>query len=75
MSKKDADQLVKDLRAYFKAEDLDYTVEKRGGHWHVLTAEGKSVANFGSTPGDSRFRQNAITQLRRRGIVPPGWRS
>lgn len=74
MSQKDADQLVQDLRAHFKETGSSYTVEKRGNHWHVVTVKGASLVNFGSTPSDYRFRQNAITQLRRRGVVPPGWR-
>lgn len=74
MSKKDADQLVKDLRRYFKTEGLDYTIEKRGGHWHVLSENGKSVASFGGTPGNDRFRRNTIATLRQRGILPPDWR-
>ncbi len=71
MSKRDADQLVKDLRRYFAAHGLDYTVDKaQGGHWFVFNPEGKRIsAGIESTPSDRRFRANAIARLRRRGIV------
>lgn len=74
MSKKDANQLVNDLRKYFAENDPSYTLVKRGGHWHVLNAAGHSRAAFGTTPSDSRFRHNAIARLRQRGIVPHDWR-
>lgn len=74
MSKKDADQLVQDLRSHFRDTGSDLAVEKRGGHWHVVNAAGKSITAFASTPSDHRFRPNAIAMLRQRGIVPPGWR-
>lgn len=74
MSKKDADRLVKDLRSHLKSAGSDYRVEKRGGHWHVVTPNGASLASFASTPSDSHFRGNTISQLRRRGIVPKDWR-
>jgi hypothetical protein len=74
MSKKDANQLVKDLRRYFKAEGLDYTLEIRGGHWHVVNAAGKSLVRFASTPSEHRFRQNETAALRRAGIVSGDFR-
>lgn len=74
MSRKDADQLVSDLRRFFAATGSRFSVERRGGHWHVVNENGSSVAAFGSTPSDHRFRANTITQLRRRGVVPPDWR-
>ena len=74
MSRKDANQLVRDLNRYFADNDLSYEVILRGGHWHVVTEKGASLANFGTTPSDVRFRQNAITQLRRRGIVGEDFR-
>lgn len=74
MSKRDADQLVKELKRHFAATGSSYRIEKRGGHWHVVTEAGKSIARFGSTPSEHRFRLNTVTDLRRRGILPPGWR-
>lgn len=74
MSRKDADQLVKDLKRFFAETDAPYSVITRGGHWHVVNANGASLCNFAGTPSDNRFRLNAITQLRRRGIVPLDWR-
>jgi hypothetical protein len=74
MSKKDADQLVTALRQHLAENNSPLTVEKRGGHWHVVTENGSSIASFGSTPSDHRFKANASTLLRRRGIVPGDWR-
>ena len=74
MSSKDARQLVRDLRDYFNTAGLDYRVIERGNHWHVVNPSGNSLASFGSTPSDNKFRRNTITQLRRRGIVPLDWR-
>lgn len=69
MSRKDANQLVQDLRAYFAETKRDFTVELRGGHWHVLRANGSSAGSFGQSPSDHRFRRNTVSQLRRRGVV------
>lgn len=74
MSKKDADRLRKDLERHFAATGSGYTVEKRGGHWHVVNARGKSIVRFGSTPSDTRFRQNTTANLRRQGVVPEDFR-
>lgn len=74
MSKRDADQLVTALRRYFRDNVLPYDVAMRGGHWHVLTERGASVASFGATPSDVKFRRNTVAQLRRRGIVSPDFR-
>jgi hypothetical protein len=74
MSKRDADQLVTELRKHFKQSGSPYTVELRSGHWHVLTESGASLASFGTTPSDSRFRRNTVSQLRRRGIVSRDFR-
>lgn len=73
-SKKDAEQLVRDLRRYFSEAGLDYTLVTRKGKWHVLNADGKSLASFASTPSNNRFRRNEVTWLRQRGIVPDDWR-
>jgi hypothetical protein len=73
-SKKEAEQLVRDLRRYFKSAGSPLTIEARGGHWHVVNENGKSLARFATTPSDHRFRQNTIGDLRRRGIVPPDFR-
>lgn len=40
----------------------------------VLTERGASVASFGATPSDVKFRRNTVAQLRRRGIVSPDFR-
>lgn len=74
MSQKDATRLAKDLNRFFAATKAPYSVILRGGHWHVVTESGASVGSFGTTPSDNHFRGNAITQLRRRGIIPKEWR-
>jgi hypothetical protein len=74
MSQRDATRLVRDLRRYFAANDLPFTVEMRGSHWHVLRANGSSVRNFGATPSDNHFRANAISQLRRAGVIDRDFR-
>jgi hypothetical protein len=75
LSKKDADQLVKDLRTLFAASGSDLTIEKRkDGHWHVVKPNGQSLIAFAGTPSDHRFRPNVIYRLRQRGIVPKDWR-
>jgi hypothetical protein len=74
VSKKDADLLVRDLNRYFTDTGSRYRVVMRGSHWHVVTPSGASVGSFAGTPSDSHFRGNAISQLRRRGIIPRDWR-
>lgn len=74
MSKRDASELVRDLRRYFAETGRAFTVELRGGHWHVFRANGSSAGSFGSTPSDQRFRRNTVTQLRRRGVVGDDFR-
>lgn len=74
MSKRDADQLVNQLRRHFRDSGSTLTIEKRGGHWHVVNAAGKSIARFASTPSDVKFRRNTVADLRRLGIVPADWR-
>lgn len=74
MSKRDADQLVRDLRRYFADTDRDFTIERRGGHWHVLRPNGTRAYSFGSTPSDQRFRRNTVGALRRLGIVGDDFR-
>lgn len=74
MSKKDASQLVRDLRRYFAEVKAPYTLEVRGGHWHVVNQAGRSVASFGSTPSDNAFRRNTVAYLRQRGVIPRDWR-
>lgn len=74
MSKKDADQLRKDLIRFFAETGAPFSLERRGGHWHVVNAAGKSLARFASTPSEHRFRRNTITDLRQRGILPRDWR-
>jgi hypothetical protein len=74
MSRKDADELVSDLRKHFAETGKTHTFEKRRGHWHILNENGKTLASFGSTPSDNRFRKNAVATLRQRGIIPHDWR-
>jgi hypothetical protein len=74
VSKKDADQLVRDLRRYFRRAGSSYRLEVRGGHWHVVDGHGHSVYPFAGTPSDRRFRQNTVSDLRRLGVVPREWR-
>lgn len=47
-----------------------YTVEpSKGGHLLVLNAEGKRVWALPSTPGKGRWKQNLLSDLRRREIL------
>jgi len=57
----DVRQLVRKLR------HRNYVVEetKRGSHWEVRTKAGERVATFPSTPGDRRWKANALADIRR----------
>lgn len=75
VSRKDADQLKRDLEAHFKATGSDLTIEKRNdGHWHVTRPNGQSLIAFASTPSNNRFRPNTVKRLRQRGLIPRDWR-
>ena len=58
--KKEALQLKRQL------EREGFVVLRTGGdHWGVRTRAGEWVAGFGESPGDRRWRQNAVSQIRR----------
>lgn len=47
-----------------------YTVrQEKGGHLIVRNADGNRVAALPSTPGRGRWKQNLISELKRKGIL------
>lgn len=63
--KQEVRELVRDL------ERQGWRVEARkGGHLVAYSPDGKTMVTLPSTPGDRRWRQNAISQLRRGGYDP-----
>lgn len=74
MSRREASQLADRLQRYLRESGSEFTVGMRGGHWHVFTADGHSIASFPGSPRSHRFRANTIARLRQRGIVPRDWR-
>lgn len=61
---KELKEIVKQIEA------KGYTVEKsKGGHLIVRNTEGKRVYALPSTPGQGRWRQNLLAELRRREIL------
>lgn len=74
MSRRDAMELVRDLRQHWRDTGRDFTVELRAGHWQILRANGTRAYRFGSTPSDQRFRRNTVSDLRRLGIVAHDFR-
>lgn len=64
---KEVRSLVREL------EDLGYVVvRENGNHLKVLSAEGNYIYSLPSTPGRGRWKQNLISELRRRGIQLAG---
>lgn len=65
-----AETVNKDVKAFVhRLERAGLTVERSGGgHYRVQTADGKTVAFVPFSPSTNRWRENTITQLRRRGI-------
>ena len=43
--------------------------QSKGGHLIVRNAEGNRVYALPSTPGRGRWKQNLLTELRRKGIL------
>ncbi len=60
----------KDVKAFVRTlERAGLTVERSGGgHYRVRTAEGATVAFLPFSPSTNRWKENTLTQLRRRGI-------
>lgn len=64
MMNKEVREIVKQIQA------KGYTVEpSKGGHLIVRNADGNRVFALPSTPGRGRWKQNLITELRRKGIL------
>ena len=64
----------KDVKAFVRSlERAGLTVERSGGgHYRVRTAEGATVAFIPFSPSTNRWKENTLTQLRRRGIELDG---
>lgn len=60
---KEVRSLVKDIEA------LGYTVTRDNGkHLKVLSSEGNYIYSLPSTPGRGRWRQNLMSELKKRGV-------
>ncbi len=57
----DVRQLVRKL----KKQGYQVIHTPRGSHWEVRTQRGERIATFPSSPGDNRWRDNAIADIRR----------
>ncbi len=64
------DGVNKDVKAFCRQlERAGLTVERSGGgHYRVSAPDGGIVGFVPFSPSTNRWRQNMITQLRRRGI-------
>lgn len=62
-----------DLRDLLRAlEAQGFTVTRtRSGHWLVRTADGLAVATIAGTASDHRSWRNALSVLRRAGLIWP----
>ena len=60
----------KDVKAFVRTlERSGLTVERSGGgHYRVRTSDGATVAFLPFSPSTNRWKENTLTQLRRRGI-------
>jgi predicted RNA binding protein YcfA (HicA-like mRNA interferase family) len=60
----------KEVKAFIRAlERAGLTVERSGGgHYRVRTREGATVGVVPFSPSTNRWRENTLSQLRRRGI-------
>jgi hypothetical protein len=65
--------LHKEIRSLVRdIEDLGYEVSRDNGkHVKVLTGDGKYVYSLPSTPGRGRWKQNLLSELRKRGVAVP----
>lgn len=64
-------QLIhKELRELVRAvQDLGLDVRRdKGNHLKVYTPSGRYVYSLPSTPGRGRWKQNLLTELRKRGV-------
>jgi hypothetical protein len=59
--KTDAVKFARELRQ----QGFQVEVTRGSGHWEVRTADGDRVCTFAQTPGDRRWRQNAMGDIRR----------
>jgi hypothetical protein len=64
------DGVNKDVKAFCRElEHAGLTVERSGGgHYRVTAPDGSIVGFVPFSPSTNRWRQNMLTQLRRRGI-------
>lgn len=62
-----------DLRKLLKAaQDQGFIVKRtRKGHWQVRNAEGQIVAVIAGTPSDSHAWRNALSDMRKAGLIWP----
>jgi predicted RNA binding protein YcfA (HicA-like mRNA interferase family) len=60
----------KEVKAFIRAlERAGLTVERSGGgHYRVRTPDGATVGIVPFSPSTNRWRENTLSQLRRRGI-------
>ena len=63
--------MKKEIREIVKLIEANgFTVEGGGNrHYKVKNADGVTVAVLPSTPGQGRWRQNALADLKRKGII------
>lgn len=61
----------KEIRDLVRAiEDLGFTVSRDNGkHNKVYTGAGKFVYSLPTTPGRGRWKQNLVSELRKRGVL------
>ena len=62
--------LHKEIRSLVREiENAGFTVTRANGrHVKVYNAEGKFIYSLPSSPGRGRWKQNLVSELRRRGI-------
>lgn len=60
----------KELRALVKElESRNFSVERKGNHFKIRSEDGKTLFALPSTPGRGRWKQNLISELKRRDIL------
>ena len=60
----------KDVKVFVRRLEHEGLVVERsgGGHYRVSSADGKTLAFIPFSPSTNRWRENTLSQLRRRGI-------
>jgi predicted RNA binding protein YcfA (HicA-like mRNA interferase family) len=63
--------LHKEIRSLVREiEDLGFVVNRdKGNHTKVFTPDGRFVYSLPTTPGRGRWKQNLISELRKRGVL------